>query len=138
MIKEAHERLINIKLATATRGAHRPLDSIKIPTHKWFYFEQQIELYQYEQDNFKAHPQQQNTWLTHKKHTTHSKYSHPKTVTPGIESIQITGVVANPIHTWRDLQHHQKWRDYCLSKTDGNCKARATHTQCHYSDNRWE
>ena len=47
---------INRKLTTATKGAHQPFDSIQIPTHDWFYSEQQNELYQYKQGNFKAHP----------------------------------------------------------------------------------
>jgi hypothetical protein len=45
MIKDAHERAINRKLTIATKGAHRPLDTIQIPIHKWFYSEQQNELY---------------------------------------------------------------------------------------------
>ncbi len=56
MLKEAQEGSINKKLTTATKGAYRPLNTIQIPTHKWFYSEEQNELYQYKQGNFKAHP----------------------------------------------------------------------------------
>jgi hypothetical protein len=56
MIHEAKERSVNRKLTTATKGAYRPLNTIQIPTHEWFYSEHQNELYHYEQGNFKAHP----------------------------------------------------------------------------------
>jgi hypothetical protein len=41
MLKEAQERSINKKLTTATKEAYRPLNTIQIPTHKWFYSEEQ-------------------------------------------------------------------------------------------------
>ncbi len=56
MLKEAQERSMNKKLTTAAKGSYRPLNTIQIPTHEWFYSEEQNVLYQYKQGNFKAHP----------------------------------------------------------------------------------
>jgi hypothetical protein len=65
MLKEVQERPINKKLTTATKGACRPLNTIQIPTHEGFYSEEQNELYQYKQGNFKAHPPFQKVPPTH-------------------------------------------------------------------------
>ena len=107
MIKDAHERAINRKLTIATKGAHRPLDTIQIPIHKWFYSEQQNELYQYERGNFKAYPPTtEGTAHTFKTHHT-LKVLPPDAILVNTErntkSIQITGVIPNPTQTWRDV-----------------------------------
>jgi hypothetical protein len=71
MLKEAQERSINKKLTTATKGAYHSLNTIQIPTHEWFYSEEQNELYQYKQGNFKAHPPiSEGTTHTFKTHHT--------------------------------------------------------------------
>ena len=104
MIKEAQAQSINRKLTTATKVAHRPFDSSQIPTHDWFYSEQHNDLYQYKQDNFKAHPPTaEGTAHTFKTHHTLKVLPQDAilvTVTPDTDPIQITGVMSNPTHTW--------------------------------------
>jgi len=107
MIKDAHERAINRKLTIATKGAHRPLDSIQIPVHNWFYSEQQNELYQYEQGNFKAYPPTiEGTAHMFKTHHT-LKVLPPDAILVQVKQhtnqTQIIGVTPNPTQTWRDI-----------------------------------
>ena len=103
MIKEAQEQAINRKLTTATKGAHRPFDSIQLPTQYWFYSEQQNKLYQYKQGNFKARPPTaEGTAHTFKTHQT-LKVLPPDAILVTVtdtDPIQITGVVSNQTHTW--------------------------------------
>ena len=107
MLKEAQEGSINKKLTTATKGAYRPLNTIQIPTHKWFYLEEQNELYQYKQGNFKAHPPiSEGTAHTFKMHHTF-KVLPPDAILVMVrlndEHLQITGVLPKPTHTWKDI-----------------------------------
>ena len=107
MIKDTHDRAINRKLTIATKGSHRPLDSIQITTREWFYSEQQNELYQYEKGSFKAYqPTSEGSAHTFKTHHT-LKILPPDVILVTTrhynDHIQITGVLANPVHTWRDI-----------------------------------
>jgi hypothetical protein len=120
MIKEAQERSINQKLTTATKGAYRPLNTIKIPTHNWFYSQEQNELYHYKQGNFKAHPSTQDEV------TSIFKIHHTLKVLPADsvlvtvhttnESHQITGVIPKPKHMWQEIKTPSKMETLLLKR----------------------
>ncbi len=70
MIKDTHDRAINRKLTIATKGSHRLLDSIQIPTHEWLYQNSKMS-YQYEKGSFKAYqPTSEGSAHTFKSHHT--------------------------------------------------------------------
>jgi hypothetical protein len=126
MIREAHERVTNKKLTTATKRIQCPLNSIQVPTYEWFYSRQQNELYQNEQGNFKAHPPIHGE-TSNKFKKLHTLKVLPQdavqvTITVNKDCIQITVCKARPVlyntHGKTSL-NPQKWRDYYWSKTGG-------------------
>ena len=112
MKKTTIERQINRKLTAVTKGTHRQLDRIQIPTWDWYYSESSRELFHYDNGVWEAYPEQARNFQTADqptKYCTHHTLkvipedACPITVDRSDSHISIAEILPRPASIWKDV-----------------------------------